>query len=92
MTTFNYKYQYYVWFMDDTALTYPSNNPFWAAHPNWNTYDAAGPRVGEVWRQGPKGGVKIIQDNTGCGRYGYATKDSEAMKEFMWIKLAAKEL
>ena len=87
-----FKYHYYVRFQDNTVRTYPSNNPFWAAHPNWNTYGPDGPRVGEVWRQGPRGGVKIIQDNTGGGRYGYATNDSGAMKEFMWIKLAAKEL
>ena len=44
-----------------------------------------------IWRQGPKGGVKIVK---GRGKYGYAyvTKDEEMMKKFMWLKLSAQTL
>ena len=44
-----------------------------------------------VWRQGPKGGVKIVK---GRGQHGYAyvTKDEEMMKKFMWVKLKAQTI
>lgn len=45
----------------------------------------------KVWRQGPKGGVKIIKDKTGhWGSTQYVTKDEKVMKEFMWVKLKAQ--
>lgn len=44
-----------------------------------------------VWRQGPRGGVKIIKDRKGI-TYGYVTKNEELMKEFMWVKLKAQTL
>ena len=45
----------------------------------------------KVWLQGSRGGVKIIKDRIGV-KYGYVTKDEEAMKEFMWIKLKSRPL
>ena len=47
-----------------------------------------------VWCQGPKGGVKIVKDRITYpgGVYGYVTHNEKAMKEFIWIKLKAKEL
>ena len=45
-----------------------------------------------IWCQGPKGGVKIVKDRTRLALFGYVTKNEKAMKEFMWIKLKAKEL
>jgi hypothetical protein len=47
-----------------------------------------------IWCQGPKGGVKIVKDRITYpgGMYGYVTHNEKAMKEFMWIKLKAKEL
>jgi len=44
-----------------------------------------------VWRQGPKGGIKIVK---GRGQHGYAyvTKDEEMLKKFMWVKLKAQTL
>jgi len=44
-----------------------------------------------VWRQGPKGGIKIVK---GRGQHGYAyvTKDEEMMKKFMWLKLSAQPI
>mgnify|MGYP006949694244 CR=1 FL=1 len=34
-----------------------------------------------VWRQGPKGGVKIVHDD-GFGRYEYITQQPDEMAEF----------
>lgn len=47
-----------------------------------------------VWKQGPRGGVKIIKDRLSypAGVYGYVTKNDELMKKFMWVKLQAQEL
>jgi hypothetical protein len=44
-----------------------------------------------IWRQGPKGGVKIVK---GRGQHGYAyvTKDEEMMKKFIWAKLSAQPI
>ncbi len=46
-----------------------------------------------VWKQGPKGGVKIIK-NRGWRLYptGYITTDEKWMKKFAWVKLKAIEL
>ena len=45
----------------------------------------------KVWRQGPKGGVKIIKDRGAAFRYnGYVTTDEKLMKKFMWVKLQAQ--
>lgn len=45
----------------------------------------------KVWRQGPKGGVKIIKDRYSSFRYnGYVTSDEKLMKKFMWVKLQAQ--
>lgn len=44
-----------------------------------------------VWKQGPRGGVKIIKDRIGTN-YGYVSKNEELMKEFMWVKLKAQPL
>ena len=43
----------------------------------------------KVWRQGPRGGVKIIK-NRDIGYRGYVTTKEEQMKEFVWIKLQAR--
>lgn len=43
-----------------------------------------------VWRQGPRGGVKIIKDRQMS--LGYITTNEELMKEFVWVKLQAQEL
>ncbi len=44
-----------------------------------------------VWKQGPKGGVKIIK-NRSWDLYpmGYITTDEKWMKKFAWVKLKAK--
>lgn len=44
-----------------------------------------------VWVQGPKGGVRLSKEN-GNPSMGYVTKNEQKMKEFMWVKLKAKEI
>lgn len=43
----------------------------------------------KVWRQGPRGSVKIIK-NRDIGSCGYVTTNEDQMKEFVWIKLQAR--
>ena len=45
----------------------------------------------KVWRQGPKGGVKIIKDRGAVFHpSGFVTTDEKLMKKFMWVKLQAQ--
>ena len=45
----------------------------------------------KVWRQGPKGGVKIIKDRDAHYRHTqYVTTNEKLMKKFMWVKLQAQ--
>lgn len=44
----------------------------------------------KVWRQGPKGGVKILKDRTTWAIPQYVTTNEKLMKEFMWVKLQAQ--
>jgi hypothetical protein len=46
-----------------------------------------------VWRQGPRGGVKIIRDR-GYDLYPttYITNNPKWMQKFAWVKLKAKPL
>jgi hypothetical protein len=46
----------------------------------------------KIWRQGPKGGVKITKDRRALSPLGYITNSEKHMKKFLWIKLQAKEL
>jgi hypothetical protein len=48
-----------------------------------------------IWRQGPRGGVKVVKDRRGTYRtypYGYVTSSKKHMERFMWVKLTAREL
>ena len=45
----------------------------------------------KVWREGPRGGVKIIKNRNVDG-YGYVTTNEDQMKEFVWVKLQAQPL
>jgi hypothetical protein len=46
-----------------------------------------------VWRQGPRGGVKIVQ-NRGYNLYptGYITTNPKWMQKFAWVKLQARPI
>lgn len=46
-----------------------------------------------VWKQGPKGGVKLIKSPwRDPWPMGYITTNEKYMREFAWVKLKAKEL
>lgn len=46
-----------------------------------------------VWKQGPRGGVKIIKSRSyDLPPLGYITADQKWMKKFAWIKLSAKSV
>lgn len=44
----------------------------------------------KIWRQGPKGGVRITKDRNFESPNYYVTKDEVLMKKFMWVKLQAQ--
>lgn len=45
----------------------------------------------KVWYQGPKGGVKYINDKHSDEQcFKYVTKKEKAIAEFIWIKLQAQ--
>jgi len=46
----------------------------------------------QVWYQGPRGGVQLAKGAYWNYWATYLRQDSEKMKEFIWIKLKAKEL
>ena len=77
-------YQYYLLMDDGRYIVYRFRSA---------DYDAWGSRLVRVWREGPKGGVKIVHNRSVDGyHYGYITNNPAAMKEFMWAKLSAQEL
>ena len=44
-----------------------------------------------IWKQGPKGGVRIVKAPWRYGwPMGYVTNNEKYMREFAWIKLQAK--
>lgn len=76
---------YYLQMDDGRYLRYQSGRAEW---DSWNE------RVLRVWREGPKGGVKLMRDRRPemwCASYIYITQNKEEMKDFMWAKLSAKE-
>jgi hypothetical protein len=61
-----------------------SVNPKW--YPKLNELITASDRV---WKQGPKGGVKIIKSPDWLCTSNYVTTSKQWMKEFFWVKLQA---
>ena len=46
-----------------------------------------------VWKQGPRGGVKLIKSPwLGPWPVGYITTSEKYMREFAWVKLRAKSV
>jgi hypothetical protein len=76
------KYQYFLQMKDGRYLVYRSGRANW---DSWND------QVVRVWREGPKGGVKLMRDYTFSADYGYITQQEQKMKDFMWAKLSATE-
>ena len=75
-------YIYYVQMSNGGYVKYASSRPLW---DNWSD------EVVRAWREGPKGGIKLMRDNTLSGDYGYITNCESKMKDFMWAKLSAKQ-
>ena len=46
----------------------------------------------QVWYQGPRGGVKLIKGAYWDHWATYVRRDSEKMKQFLWVKLRARKL
>jgi hypothetical protein len=89
----NYHYHYYG-VRGDEAWHLASNT-----RPNLMSWFS--PKVVEgsdiVWCQGSKGGVRLVhvdwmKNAFEFRKYGYITTDPEAMKEFAWAKLRARDL
>ena len=83
------KYTYYYQF-DEPGNQY-SPGVYRTQYPNGLMLELAT----RVWTQGPLGGVRIIAEDYAlpperCFGHGYKTQDPKAMKEFAWVKLAAK--
>ena len=45
-----------------------------------------------VWYQGPRGGVQLVKHDYWDYWATYLRRDSEKMKQFVWVKLRAREL
>ena len=69
-------------------------------HNSWllvtNTNSTHLPRLmresDQVWYQGPRGGVQLIKGAYWNSWATYLRRDSEKMKQFVWIKLRARQL
>lgn len=46
----------------------------------------------QVWCQGPRGGVQLIKGDYWDYWATYLRRDSEKMKQFVWVKLRARAL
>jgi hypothetical protein len=46
----------------------------------------------QVWCQGPRGGVQLIKGDYWIYWTTYVRRDSEKMKQFVWVKLRARAL
>lgn len=45
-----------------------------------------------IWKQGPRGGVKIMKSPSHLWHTGYVTQNEKYMREFAWVKLQAKSI
>ena len=69
-------------------------------HNSWllvtNTNSQHMPRLmresDQVWVQGPRGGVQLIKGAYWDYWATYVRRDSEKMKQFLWVKLRARKL
>ena len=46
----------------------------------------------QVWCQGPRGGVQLVKSTYWDYWSTYLRRDSEKMKQFLWVKLRARKL
>lgn len=84
------EYTYYCKVTYDRADIKPGIYSFGGTRGNTLGYNRLITISDKVWRQGPKGGVKIIKDRTQWASAQYVTTNEKVMKEFMWVKLQAE--
>lgn len=85
------EYTYYCKVTFDRADIKPGMYSFRGVRGNTLGYNRLVTISDKVWRQGPKGGVKIIKDRQVWPSPGYVTTNEKLMKEFMWVKLQAQD-
>lgn len=85
-----YNYNYYCEVTYDRADIKPGVYTFSSQKNSRLGYNRLITLSDKVWRQGPKGGVKIIKDRTKYASSQYVTSDEKTMKKFMWVKLQAQ--
>ena len=82
--------RYYFQFNEQSQLKF-NVAAFVVIESNQRAVEGAGRYVrlaDKAWREGPKGGVKLIKNRYDTFRT-YITTNPELMKEFMWAKLSA---
>lgn len=84
------EYTYYCEVVFDRADVRPGVYSFRAAKNNFLGYGRVMTLSEKIWRQGPKGGVKIVKSRKQFVSSQYVTSDEKTMKEFMWVKLQAQ--
>jgi hypothetical protein len=85
------EYTYYCKVTFDRADIKPGLYMFQTAKNSTLGYNRLVTLSHKIWRQGPKGGVKIIKDKENWAHnIGYVTTNEKIMKEFMWAKLQAQ--
>ena len=85
------EYTYYCKVVYDRADIKPGLYMFSVTRDNTLGYNRLVTLSHKVWRQGPKGGVKIVKDKENWAHnIGYVTNNEKIMKEFMWVKLQAQ--
>jgi hypothetical protein len=77
----------------DVAWKLDWHNP-WLPHKNTNSTHLPGlmRESDQVWVQGPRGGVQLIKGAYWDYWATYVRRDSEKMKQFLWVKLRARKL
>lgn len=84
------EYSYYCKVTYDRADFKPGIYSFSGTSGNTLGYNRLITLSDKIWRQGPKGGVKIIKDRQAWASSQYVTTNEKVMKEFMWAKLQAQ--
>ena len=84
------EYTYYCRVTLDRVDIKPGIYSFGGTRGNTLDYNRLITLSDKVWRQGPKGGVKIMKDRQAWASPQYVTANEKVMKEFMWAKLQAR--
>jgi len=71
-------------------------HPVYPLERNWYHQPRLIRESEQVWYQGPRGGVKLVKDSSESLPWNawapYLRQDSEKMKQFVWVKLQARQL